>query len=144
MCGDLYTNPDILIDELTDHKIDLVQASWDQVLELGEETVGQVIFKNLFEADSELVELFGFSKLPDFEDSAEYATHITTVVKTVDTAVKNLKDFESIIPTLNSLGSSHIQRGVTKKDYETLGGAILTSLKQALGKNFTFEVKRAW
>ena len=51
MCSDFYTNPDILLDELSDHKIELVRKSWAKVLELGEETVGKVIFKNLFEAD---------------------------------------------------------------------------------------------
>lgn len=69
MCSDFYENEDILIDEITDHKIKIVKESWQKVMELGEETVGRIIFKNLFEADGELLSLFSFSSIEEFEDS---------------------------------------------------------------------------
>ena len=66
------------------------------------------------------------------------------VVKTVDVAIQNLENMEDLLTILKNLGERHVPRGVTKGDYETLGGAIMLSLEQALGSAFNFELKRAW
>lgn len=49
MIGNLYGNQDILTDEITQHKVNLIQTSWRTVMQLGPTQVGMVLFKNLFE-----------------------------------------------------------------------------------------------
>jgi hemoglobin-like flavoprotein len=61
MMSDFYNNPDQLSDELTDQKIEILQNSWNSVLQLGEYEVGCLLFKNLFEFGPDLISLFNFT-----------------------------------------------------------------------------------
>jgi hemoglobin-like flavoprotein len=42
------------------------------------------------------------------------------------------------------LGRRHAGYGVNKRDYETVGEALLWTLEQGLGPGFTPEIKEAW
>lgn len=44
MMGELYTNPEMLSDELTQNKINVVTESWNKVYSLGATEVGKVLF----------------------------------------------------------------------------------------------------
>jgi len=125
MIFEWYTKPDLLNDELTPQKIALVQDSWFKVIDLGEETVGRIIFKNLFTYDPELLQLFPFSMYDDYEDTQDYLEHITKVVGVVSKAVENLVHFDDLVAILASIGQGHVPRGVKPEDYDTLGKAVL-------------------
>ena len=129
MCSNFYTNPDILIDELTNHKVAIVKESWLKMLELGDETVGRVLFKNLFETDEELIQMFRFTQNEAFEDIPAYAEHITKVIATLSMAIDNIDKLASLLPILNNLGEVHVGLGVTKADYDTIGSALMLSLE---------------
>ena len=45
-----YTNPDLMGDELTPKRIELVQQTWAICKNLGYEAVGDQLFINIFEA----------------------------------------------------------------------------------------------
>ena len=51
---------------------------------------------------------------------------------------------ETIIPAAEKLAIKHIDYGVKAEDYTTVGNALLYTLKQGLGDEFTDEVKKAW
>jgi len=61
MIGEHYSNPELVSDELTQNRIELVQSSWERVMELGDEAVGGVVFRHLFELNPSLFNLFSFS-----------------------------------------------------------------------------------
>ena len=69
MMGDHYANPELVSDELTQNRIEMVQASWERVMELGDEAVGGVVFRNLFELSPKLFNLFSFSQYENHEES---------------------------------------------------------------------------
>jgi hemoglobin-like flavoprotein len=60
------------------------------------------------------------------------------------TAVTNLHQVEKIIPAVEDLGRRHVAYGVTDKHYEPVGAALLWTLEQGLGPDFTPPVKAAW
>jgi len=45
---------------------------------------------------------------------------------------------------LRSLGTRHVSYGVRDKDYDTVGQALLWTLRKGLGEAFTPDVKTAW
>jgi hypothetical protein len=57
------------------------------------------------------------------------------------TAVTNLHQVEKIIPAVEDLGRRHVAYGVTDKHYEPVGAALLWTLEQGLGPDFTPPVK---
>ncbi|MGE0681018.1 MAG: globin family protein [Candidatus Binatia bacterium] len=66
------------------------------------------------------------------------------LMQTISIAVKSLDRLETLIPTLQELGRRHVGYGVKDKNYDTVGEALLWSLGQFLGADFTSEVKEAW
>lgn len=49
-----------------------------------------------------------------------------------------------MLPKLKHLGYLHIERGIESEDYDVMEKAILHSIINTLGENFTFEEKQAW
>jgi hemoglobin-like flavoprotein len=59
-------------------------------------------------------------------------------------AVHGLKRPESLIATVQELGRRHVSYGVEARDYETVGKALMLTLEQGLGPDFTPQVREAW
>jgi hemoglobin-like flavoprotein len=59
-------------------------------------------------------------------------------------AVHGLKSPETLIPAVQVLGRRHVAYGVEEKNYETVGKALILTLEQGLGADFTPQVKEAW
>lgn len=66
------------------------------------------------------------------------------LMQMIDFAVKGLDDPETILPTIQALGKRHIGYGVKEEYYDTVGKALLWTLEQGLGSDFTQEAKEAW
>ena len=59
-------------------------------------------------------------------------------------AVENLDRLDEIVPQVRALGARHAGYGVSDRDYETVGAALLWTLEKALGKDFTAPARAAW
>jgi hemoglobin-like flavoprotein len=59
-------------------------------------------------------------------------------------AVDSLDRLDALAPTLASLGRRHAGYGVQDRHYDTVGAALLWTLEQGLGADFTPEVRQAW
>jgi hemoglobin-like flavoprotein len=66
------------------------------------------------------------------------------LMQMIATAVTNLHQVERIIPAVEELGRRHVGYGVTARHYEPVGAALLWTLEQGLGAEFTPSVKAAW
>jgi hemoglobin-like flavoprotein len=62
----------------------------------------------------------------------------------IGTAVAGLNNLEVLVPAVRDLGARHIGYGVQETHYEIVGEALLWTLEQGLGADFTDEVKDAW
>lgn len=62
----------------------------------------------------------------------------------IGVAVRGLGRLDEIIPAVRSLGARHAGYGVEDSHYETVGSALLWTLGQGLGPDFTSETEEAW
>jgi hemoglobin-like flavoprotein len=59
-------------------------------------------------------------------------------------AVHGLDSPETLIPAVQGLGRRHRAYGVQETDYDSMGQALLWTLEQSLGADFTPQVREAW
>jgi hemoglobin-like flavoprotein len=111
----------------------LVQESFAKVLPISE-TAADLFYNRLFELDPALRPLFK-------GDMKEQGRKLMDMI---NIAVKGLDDLDKIVPAVQALGQRHGGYGVKDKDYDTVATALLWTLEQGLGNDFTPEVKAAW
>lgn len=62
----------------------------------------------------------------------------------IATVVANLDRFDRVGPSLRDLGARHAGYGVSKPAYDTMEEALLWTLEQRLGADFTPATREAW
>lgn len=118
---------------MTPHQIDLVQASWKQVLPVAE-TAAQMFYGRLFFLDPSLRMLFR----GDLREQGQ------KVMAMISFTVNGLARLDQLVPTVKALGRRHAAYGVRPEHYYTVGAALLWTLEQGLGAAFTPAVRDAW
>jgi hemoglobin-like flavoprotein len=118
---------------MTNEQIKLVQDSFRQVAPIAE-TAAQLFYARLFELDPDLELLF----------KGNLTEQGRKLMQMIGMAVNSLDRLEQILPAMQSLGARHVKYGVRDKDYETVGQALLWTLRKGLGEAFTPEVEEAW
>jgi hemoglobin-like flavoprotein len=111
----------------------LVKSSFREVERVGL-IVALCFYQKLFELDPSLRRLF-------HTDIEEQGKKLLQALKIVSDGIDRLPE---VLPAIESLGRRHVHYGVKDKDYETVGQALLWTLKESLGANFTGEVGAAW
>ena len=118
---------------MTPEKIALVRSSWQQVLPI-QDTAAQLFYGQLFELDASLRSLFK-------GDMAEQGRKLMTMINMV---VISLDKLGPILETIEDMGRRHVAYGVTEAHYDTVGSALIWTLGQGLGEQFTPAVENAW
>lgn len=118
---------------MTERKIALVQTSWEKCIPIAD-TAAEIFYAKLFELDPSLKSLFS-------SDMKEQGRKLMTMITT---AVRSLNNLEAIVPAVQSMGKRHGGYGVKDEHYETVGAALIWTLGQGLGDDFTDETKEAW
>jgi len=113
--------------------ITLVQSSWNKVLPIAPQAAA-LFYQNLFAADPSLQALFK----GNMEEQGK------KLMQMIGAAVGKLNDLPTLVPILQNLGQRHAGYGVQDAHYQTVGGALLKTLEQGLGGDFTTEVRTAW
>ena len=111
----------------------LVQESFAKVIPIAA-VAGDIFYKTLFEYAPELKPLFK----SDLKDQSK------KLVTTLALAVKGLDDLDKLVPVLHQLAERHVDYGVKAEHFTPVGNALLSTLKQGLGDDFTPEVRQAW
>jgi hypothetical protein len=62
----------------------------------------------------------------------------------IGTAVNALSNVEAVVPAIQDMGKRHVAYGVKPEDYDSVGAALLWTLEQGLGDDFTPDTKEAW
>jgi hemoglobin-like flavoprotein len=119
---------------MTPEQVTLVQDSFAKVAPIVD-TAAELFYNKLFEMDPELKPLF---------ESADMKAQGNKLMTMIGTAVAGLSNLESIVGAVEDLGKRHVNYGVQDSHYDTVGAALLWTLEQGLGDEFTPEVKEAW
>ncbi|MCF6147581.1 MAG: hemin receptor [Candidatus Kuenenia sp.] len=114
-------------------QIALVQKTFAKVQPVSDKAA-EMFYRHLFELNPSFKLLF----------KRDIKKQGRMLMQMIDFAVKGLDDPETILPTIQDLGKRHVGYGVKEEDYDTVGEALLWTLEQGLGSDFTQEVKEAW
>lgn len=118
---------------MTPKQIMLVKTSFTQLLP-SPERAAAMFYTRLFELDPSLRAMFR-------GDMTEQGKKLMNILKIV---VNSLDRLEAILPAVQELGRRHVAYGVQDAHYDTVGSALLWTLRQGLGDQFTPEVEAAW
>ena len=66
------------------------------------------------------------------------------LMQMINVAVAGLERLDAIRSAVKDLGRRHDGYGVKEEHYESVGAALLRTLGQGLGEEFTPEVEEAW
>ncbi len=119
---------------MTRDQIELVRSTWSQVERIAD-AAAQLFYGRLFELEPELRRLFAQS------DMAEQRRKL---MQTLAVAVAALDRLEALRPALEALGRRHVAYGVEDRHYDLVAAALLWTLGQGLGEDFTGPVRNAW
>jgi hemoglobin-like flavoprotein len=111
----------------------LVRSSFAKLGALGDHAA-VLFYQRLFELDPSLKPLFR-------SDPAQQRVQLMAALRTVVGALDRL---EHILPMLRDLGRRHAGYGVEPEHYATVGSALIWTLEQGLGPDFTAATRRAW
>jgi hemoglobin-like flavoprotein len=118
---------------MTPEQITLVQISFKKVVPIAG-TAADLFYDRVFEIAPLLRALFP-------SDLTEQKMKLMAML---GTAVTNLHQIETILPAVKALGERHKGYGVTADHYAPVGAALLWTLENGLGPDFTPETKEAW
>ncbi|HMF13383.1 MAG TPA: globin family protein [Gemmataceae bacterium] len=118
---------------MTPQQIALVQGSFKSFAPIASKAA-DLFYERLFEVAPEVRQLF----------PADLSGQKIKLVAMLATAIKNLHQFEAILPSVRQLGERHRSYGVSAEHYASVGAALLWTLEKGLGSAFTPEVRAAW
>lgn len=99
------------------------------------DAAANLFYTRLFELDPSLKPMFAHS------DMAEQRRKLMSMITMV---VRGMARLDELVAGIENLGRRHVAYGVRDEHYATVGAALLWTLEQGLGPNFTDEVKEAW
>lgn len=118
---------------MTPAQVELVQSSWAKVIPISQ-TASELFYARLFEIAPEVKPYFK-------GDIKEQGKKLMVMI---GTAVNSLTHLEAVVPAIQAMAVRHVDYGVKPEDYDSVGTALLWTLEQGLGDDFTPEVKEAW
>ena len=119
---------------MNDEEKKLVTDSWKKVVPIADQAV-QMFYDRLFQTDP--------TTKPLFKDG-DLGEQRKKLIQALALVVKGLDNLESIVPVVADLGRRHVAYGVTTRHYDSVGAALLWTLEQGLGPDWTPKTKAAW
>lgn len=118
---------------LTERQKQLVQSSFEKVAPISE-IAAELFYNRLFAVEPSVKPLFH----GDLKDQGRKLMQMLSV------AVHGLDHLDKIVPAIEDLGRRHAKYGVEAHHYTTVGEALIWTLEQGLGEDFTPEMREAW
>ena len=111
----------------------LVKTSWTKVAPIAPQAA-ELFYERLFELDPTLRALF----------KNDIHAQGIKLMRAINLVVKSLDQLDALLPTVRALGQRHVNYGVQAAHYDTVGAALLWTLQQGLGSDFTMPTRAAW
>ena len=118
---------------MTPEQVLLVRSSFAKIEALGDRAAS-LFYDRLFVVDPSLRPLF----------RGEPAAQRVKLMAALRTVVGALDRLDQVLPVVRDLGRRHAQYGVEPEHYATVGAALIWTLGQGLGPDFTVATRRAW
>jgi nitric oxide dioxygenase len=118
---------------MTPEQVALVQASFQTVAPIADQAAA-LFYERLFETTPELRALF----------TGNMEVQGQKLMAAIATVVNGLGEIEAIAPAVCDLAKRHVAYGARPEHYKLVGAALLWTLEQGLGGDFTPAVCAAW
>lgn len=114
-------------------QIALVQQTFEKAAILGEK-VADIFYAELFAIEPSLQKMF----------KGDLKEQKRKLLASLAMVVRSLHVPEAILRPAQDLAVKHVDYGVKPEHYAIVGNALLRTLKQGLGAEFTADVEAAW
>lgn len=114
-------------------KIELVKTTWSKVAPNADQ-VAVLFYSRLFEIAPEVKPLF----------KGDMIEQGKKLMQMLALAVNGLPKLDTIVGAVQEMGVRHTGYGVEPQHYDMVGAALLWTLEQGLGEDYTPEVAEAW
>jgi len=136
-----------------------VERSWQQVQAAGGYYVAELLYRHTFQLEPEVIDLFppevrykyrdwttdeGGEEEGDLLTSPAMRNIFANVVNAVGMSVAGLHEPARMLPMLSELGARHANYRASEEHWQVLGEALMITLEECLGDEFTSEVRHAW
>ena len=118
---------------MTPDQIGLVQQSFAKVAPIADQAA-ELFYGRLFEIAPEVKPMF----------PGDLTEQRKKLMMTLAVVVNGLSNLEAVLPAASALAKKHVNYGVKADHYLPVGSALLWTLEQGLGPDFTPELKGAW
>ena len=118
---------------MTPDQISAIQESFAKVAPISQQAAA-LFYGRLFEIAPPVASLFR----GDMQEQGK------KLMATLAVVVNGLGNLEAILPAASALAKRHVGYGVTAGDYAPVGEALLWTLEQGLGAQWTPELAAAW
>jgi nitric oxide dioxygenase len=119
---------------MTEKQISLIKKSWKTFRSMDPAIVGDAFYSKLFHEHPEFRKMFP----RNMEDQYRKLTEMLSVL------VIRLDQMDQLSSEIAAMGMRHKGYGVKSSHYKVVGEALLWTLRQGLGKEWTPETEEAW
>lgn len=119
---------------MTPEQTQIIRDNWRQVTPIAD-TAAKLFYERLFEIDPAVKPLFA---------NTDMTAQRGRLLDAIALVIAGLERVETLRPTLSDLGRRHVSYGVEDHHYDSVGAALLWTLKEGLGDNWTPEAEAAW
>jgi hemoglobin-like flavoprotein len=118
---------------MTPRQKQLVQTTFAKVAPIADDAAA-LFYGRLFDLDPSLQPMF----TTDLKEQGR------KLMRMIGMAVNGLDRLDELVPVVRQLGTRHAGYGVRDEHYDTVAAALVWTLEQGLGPDFTPEVRDAW
>jgi hemoglobin-like flavoprotein len=119
---------------LTATQVELIKSSFSKVVPIADQAAS-LFYGRLFEIAPEVQPMF---------KSVDMSEQGVKLMQMIGHAIALLNAPDKLVPALQNLGQRHVRYGVQPEHYDIVGVALLWTLEQGLGADFTAETREAW
>ena len=119
---------------MTKEEVNLVKKSWRIFQQINPELVGDVFYGNLFAAHPALRKMF----------PADMHAQYQKLVDMISSIVQRLDRLHLVETDIIELAQRHVEYGVRPAHYAMVGKALIITLEQGLGRDWTPAMANAW
>ena len=118
---------------MTLEEVKLVQQSFAQVAPIAEQAAA-MFYDRLFEIAPAVRPMF----------PSDMAEQRRKLMATLTVVINGLNDLDAVLPAASALAKRHVDYGVTPEHYDKVGEALLWTLQQGLGPQWSGDLATAW
>jgi hemoglobin-like flavoprotein len=119
---------------MTEKRLKLIRTSWKLLRQIDPQLLGGVFYDRLFTVQPSLRKLF----------STSIDAQSVKLIHMLNAIIQHADRLEELAPELEAMALRHVAYGVKPEHYGAVGEALLWTLQQGLGPDWTGEMEEAW